>query len=81
MAHERISVRRIKSSLQVLGEELLIGLSVLLPVLFYLLLRGTLSHQTREFTLTLANLTKPVVYPPDRADLFRTIRRLLLLLF
>jgi len=58
----RISPGKIKQSLQTLGDELLIATCVLLPVLLYLFLRGTLSQQTRWFSLTLANLTKPIVY-------------------
>jgi hypothetical protein len=58
----RISLKSIKTSLRSLEDELLIAVSVLMPVSFYLFLRGTLSQQARWFSLTLANLSKPIVY-------------------
>ncbi len=62
MVQGRISLKSIKTSLRNLWDELLIGMAVLLPVLFFLFLRGTLSQQSRWFSLTLANLSKPIVY-------------------
>ena len=58
----RITPNAIRSSLRSLGEELLIALAVLLPIIFYLFLRGTLSQQSREFSFNIVDLTKPIVF-------------------
>jgi len=58
----RVSIGTISQFLHRLGGELLTGMCVLLPVVFFLFLRGTQSQQSRWFSLTLVNLTKPVVY-------------------
>jgi len=58
----RISLKSIKTSLRSLEDELFIAVCLLLPVSFYLFLRGTLSQQTRWFSISLANLIKPIVY-------------------
>ncbi len=57
----RFSPGSLQQFLQKVGGEILIGMSALLPVVFYLFLRGTLSIQSRWFSLTLLNLTKPIV--------------------
>ena len=58
----RISLKSIKTSCAAWGMNFSSPCAVLLPVLFYLFLRGTLSQQSRWFSLTLANLSKPIVY-------------------
>jgi hypothetical protein len=62
VAQGRISPGKIKLSLRNLWGEVRIALAVLLPIVFFLFLRGRLSQQNREFSFNLANLGKPVVY-------------------
>jgi hypothetical protein len=77
----RISLKSIKTSLRSLQDELFIAVSVLLPVSFYLFLRGTLSQQARWFSLTLANLSKPIVYSSLLRSFYDQIGLPFLLLF
>jgi hypothetical protein len=62
VAQGRISLGKLKLSLRNLWEEARIALALLLPIVFFLFLRGRLSQQSREFSFHLANLGKPVVY-------------------
>ena len=62
LLQKRLSPRTIKHLLLKLSEEVRIALAVLLPALFYLFLRSTLSQQERGYSLTISNLTNTVVY-------------------
>ena len=59
---KRVQTPGMKSRFQALMEEVGIFLAVLLPIILYLLLRSTLSEQTRGYTFTLSHLTNLLVY-------------------
>jgi hypothetical protein len=77
----RISPRKIKISLRNLWGEVVIALAVLIPIVFFLFLRGRLSQQSREFSFHLANLGKPVVYATILKSFYQQFGVLLGLLF
>ena len=81
VAGGRISLKAIKRSLRNLWEEVRIALAVLLPIVFFLFLRGKLSQQSREFSFHLANLGKPIVYATILKSFYQQIGLLLGLLF
>jgi hypothetical protein len=81
VAQGRISPGKIRLSLRNLWEEVCIALAVLLPIAFFLFLRGTLSQQSREFSFNLTNLGKPVVYSTIIQSFYQQFGILLEILF
>jgi hypothetical protein len=81
LLHKRMATPTMKHRLSSLLGEASIFLSVLLPVLLYLLLRGTLSEQTRGYSFTISNLTNLLVYRTILQSFLQQFGVPLLLLF
>jgi hypothetical protein len=62
LLRKRVSPLPLKRRLRILLDEAGIVLAVLLPILFYLFLRSTLSQQERVYSFTISNLLNIVVY-------------------